>query len=170
MKAMTNTNTNPTSGGSGSITIYLLDGSVVVMSYADLWSGGGVSASFGVNEQGVRMSPRRVWTGTSASGATLNPLGTSNPTVADPGNWGSTNLFTAPNINQYSVIALSDPITCTGAGPPLSPLSGSLASPVVVSVPEPSTLCALAVGLIAPGLVRRGRAQRDGPAGHAVSA
>jgi hypothetical protein len=135
--ARDNTNTNP-SASVGS-PIFTLDGAMIAVDNAGLWSGSLLSP-LEISQTGSGTPPGSVWTGSDATGVASNPLG-----LAPQPNTGVM-LLTDTGWMDYSPIPQVLDL-------PLYAMSGVLTVPA----PEPSSLvlAGLAVGALAFVSLRR---------------
>lgn len=151
--ARDNTDTNPTSNGTG-VPIFRLDGIKIADDNADLWDGS-LDATLNVDELG-NPSFANVWTGTRSDGVKApivsgggGPLGTGSAPARDGGPGPRIGL---PNHTEYRWIFAG--VVSYNSYLPLYGLSGTLVAPV----PLPAALPLFASALAAlAGLGRRRR-------------
>jgi hypothetical protein len=125
--ARDNTNTNVATDGQG-VPIYLPDGTLIALDYADLWDGDLLSP-LDITET-LSVSSGIVWTGTQEDGTALLPIGSSNTrtgtSASSSGDW--TSLGSLGNFQTHPLYGISELLT---------------------AVPEPGTGILLGLGLFA---------------------
>jgi hypothetical protein len=141
-----NTGTNPSS--SQGFPIYTLNGTLVAVDNASLWSGSIINPILWDQIDAGDSTP--VWTGTTPSGTpSLAALGTANPMYGHVnGTLSPTTSAWIADGTSYGTLGQSSPFSLYG-------ISGVLTAP---AVPEPSTLvlaCIAAAGLAVRSLRRR---------------
>lgn len=137
VSARDNTSTHPGTDGGG-IPIYDLNGNLIAGSYATLWDGG-INHPIAVNQFGVELPARTVWTGSHWNGTARRVLGHlgQTPTGGWTGNTDGAWMWStsANHTDIYSVYGMSGVLE------------------VGAPVPEPSSYVLAVVGLLAFGIL-----------------
>jgi hypothetical protein len=171
-EARDNTGTHPVI--SVGVPIYLLDGTLIASSNADLWDGT-LAAPIDITEAGTQATPSLVWTGTSLSGIRAVDIQFNGPgPPLQTAAWLGTHNMTAVGSTAPGTLVPIDP---PGPALPFSPnpteWTGSTfeipmidgiflpyyaTSDILTAVPEPSTIvlaCLAAAALAVTALRRR---------------